>query len=177
MRARYVVDTNVLIAASAVEPSPQRDIDATPKESAWRQKVWLWLDEFNQSDSRLVLDDKLRIFDEYQNSRHLTHQDFGIQVVMHKWSTSAVDSVPVEFDAEGHGVLPETLAPVIHDLADRKMVAAALAAHTHFGEGCVAFAGDTDWHDWEQALAEHQVLLEPIIEAWSRQKHAEKKRR
>jgi hypothetical protein len=46
-----------------------------------------------------------------------------------------------------------------------------------FGEGCVAFAGDTDWHDWEAELARHNVLLEPIIEAWSRQKHAEKKLR
>ena len=64
-------------------------------------------------------------------------------------------------------MLPEILSPVIHDAADKKMVAAALASHALYQEGCVAFAGDTDWHDWEDTLAQHQVLLEPIIEEWS----------
>ena len=80
-------------------------------------------------------------------------------------------------DGNGEAILPASLAQVVHDGADRKMVAAALASHAQFGEGCVAFAGDTDWHDWEDALAEHAVLLEPIIEAWSRAKHAAKQQR
>lgn len=96
---------------------------------------------------------------------------------MHKWSTAAVDDVPVDYDAHGHGVLPKGLARLIHDDADKKIVAAALASHQLFGEGCVAFAGDTDWHDWETGLLGHNVLLEPIIEAWSRSKHADKQRR
>lgn len=96
---------------------------------------------------------------------------------MHKLSTAAVDNVSVDYDENGHGVLPATLASVVHDLSDRKMVAAALALHNCFGEGCVAFAGDTDWHDWEDDLRDHTVILEPIIEAWSRSKHAEKRRR
>lgn len=177
MRARYVVDTNVLIAASAADPIHPKDIDATPVEPEWRQKVWEWLARFDQGDSRLVLDDALNIFDEYRNSRLLDHQSYGIQVVMNKWSTAAVDSVAVDYDLNGEGVLPPTLGSVIHDGADKKMVAAALASHAIFGEGCVAFAGDTDWHDWEEALVAHQVLLEPIIEEWSRAKHADKKRR
>lgn len=56
MRARYVVDTNVLIAASAANPVHPKDIDATPRDPAMRLKVWLWLDEFNSSTSRMVLD-------------------------------------------------------------------------------------------------------------------------
>lgn len=175
MRARYVVDTNVLIAASAADPQHPKDIDATPPDPALRQQVWRWLDEFHQSESRLVLDQAGAIYDEYTHK--LGFNDFGIQVVMHKWSTAAVDDVPVDYDAHGHGVLPDALSPVIHDTADRKMVAAALASHELYGEGCVAFAGDTDWHDWEAALGQHRVLLEPIIEAWSRQKHAEKQQR
>jgi hypothetical protein len=122
-----------------------------------------------------MLDLAGRIYDEY--NRRLGFNDFGIQVVMHKWSTAAVDNVHVDYDAHGHGVLPETLAPVIHDDDDRKMVAAALVSHEQFGEGCIAFAGDTDWHDWEGALQDHQVQLEPIIEAWSRKKHADKRLR
>lgn len=175
MRARYVVDTNVLIAASAADPAHPKDIDATPDDPVLRMEVWKWLLEFQSGDSRLVLDCAGRIFEEY--SRKLGFNDFGIQVVMHKWSTAAVDDVDVEYDLDGEGVLPDALVPVIHDGADKKMVAAALASHAVFGEGCVAFAGDTDWHDWESALNGHQVLLEPIIEGWSRAKHADKKRR
>lgn len=175
MKPRYVVDTNVLIAASAADPQHPKDIDATPPDPALRQQVWRWLDAFQQSESHLVLDGAGAIFDEY--NRKLGFNDFGIQMVIHKWSTAAVDDVDVAYDADGHGVLPDTLSSVIHDAADKKMVAAALAAYVLYGEGCVAFAGDTDWHDWESALGEHHVLLEPIIEAWSRQKHAQKQRR
>lgn len=175
MRARYVVDTNVLIAASASDPVHPKDIDATPDDPALRAKVWAWLDAFQQSDARLVLDLAGEIYGEYTHK--LGFNDFGIQVVMHKWSTAAVDNVPVDYDQDGHGVLPASLDAVVHDKADKKMVAAALAAQAQFGEGCVAFAGDTDWHDWEAALSAHQVLLEPIIDAWSRQKHAEKQHR
>lgn len=175
MRARYVVDTNVLIAASAADPTQPKEIDATPPDPALRYKVWSWLDQFQQSGSHLVLDEAGQIHKEYGHK--LGFNDFGIQVVIHKWSTAAVDDVPVDYDGDGNGVLPDALSPIIHDAADKKMVAAALASHVLFEEGCVAFAGDTDWHDWESDLAQHGVLLEPIIEDWSRQKHAEKKKR
>lgn len=175
MKARYVVDTNVLIAASAADPVQPKDIDATPADPGLREAIWEWLHEFERSTSRLVLDWAGHIEAEY--GKKLGFNDYGIRVVMHKWDTAAVDGVEVAYDHDGHGILPATLAAIVHDLADRKMVAAALAAHEAFGEGCIAFAGDTDWHDWECALAAHQVQLEPIIEAWSRQKHAEKRHR
>ena len=175
MRARYVVDTNVLIAASAADPTHPKDIDATPDDPTERQKVWQWLDVFQKSESRLVLDLVGEIYNEYTNK--LGFNDFGIQVVMHKWSTAAVDNVDVAYDEYGHGILQLPLLAVIHDDADKKMVAAALDSHREYGEGCVAFAGDTDWHDWETDLLANNVLLEPIIEIWSRQKHAEKQAR
>lgn len=57
MRRWYVVDTNVLIAASTADPSDPKDIDATPSDPALRQKVWEWLDCFQQTaDTRLILD-------------------------------------------------------------------------------------------------------------------------
>lgn len=175
MKDRYVIDTNVLIAASAANPSDPKDIDATPAEPEQRMRVWNWLSEFQDSPSRMVLDRAGGIYSEYNNK--LGFNDYGIQVVMHKWSTVAVDNVDVEYDAEGHGVLNPPLLDVIHDEADKKMVAAALDSHAQYGEGCVAFAGDTDWHDWEANLLASHVLLEPIIEDWSRQKHAEKQNR
>lgn len=174
MRERYVVDTNVLIAASAGDPVNPKDIDATPDDPGLRLQVWQWLDSFQQSNARLVLDRTGKIYDEYNNK--LGFNDFGIQVIMAKWSTSAVDHVAVDYDTDGHGVLPDSLS-VVHDNADKKMVAAALAAYDAFGESCVAFAGDTDWHDWEEILLQHNIMLEPIIETWSRQKHAAKQQR
>ncbi|MFV8781900.1 hypothetical protein ACNKU7_05705 [Microbulbifer sp. SA54] len=175
MKDRYVIDTNVLIAASAANPSDPKDIDATPAEPEQRMRVWNWLSEFQDSPSRMVLDRAGGIYSEYNNK--LGFNDYGIQVVMHKWSTVAVDNVDVEYDAEGHGLLNPPLRDVIHDEADKKMVAAALDSHAQYGEGCVAFAGDTDWHDWEADLLASLVLLEPIIEDWSRQKHTEKQNR
>lgn len=175
MRSRYVVDTNVLIAASAADPTTPAEIDATPEDPELRMEIWQWLSDFQHGDARFVLDDEMAIFDEYK--KKLDHSDYGIQVVMHKMGTAAVDFVKVDFDEHGHGVLPAALEPIVHDLADRKMVAAALESHTQFGEGCVAFAGDTDWHGWEAELLAHQLILEPIIETWSRQKYADKEER
>lgn len=175
MRDRYVVDTNVLIAASAADPTHPSDIDATPADPLQRMRVWQWLDVFQASRSRMVLDMAGGILGEYK--KKLGFNDFGIQVVMHKWSTDAVDNVDVAYDEHGHGVLQLPLLAVIHDEADKKIVAAALDAHKRHGEGCIAFAGDTDWHDWEADLLANNVTLEPIIEDWSRQKHAEKQDR
>lgn len=169
MKPRYVVDTNVLIAASAADPSHPKDIDATPDDPTLRLLVWQWLDSFQASDSRMVLDRAGRIWEEYQHK--LGFNDFGIQVVIHKWSTAAVEDVDVAYDEAGHGVLPLDLMPVIHDLADRKMVAAALAAESPCP---VAFAGDTDWHEWESVLQAQGVELLPLIEDWSRAKFAAK---
>lgn len=172
MSPRYVVDTNVLIAASAADPSHPADIDATPQDPDLRLEVWLWLDEFQGSSSRLVLDFGGEIYGEYCNK--LGFNDFGRQVVLHKWSTAAVDNVDLQPGPAGYGTLPAALVPVIHDVDDRKMVAAALAAMNEHGECPIAFAGDTDWHGWEIALTGHGVCLLPIIEAWSRAKYAAK---
>ncbi len=172
MKDRYVVDTNVLIVASAVNPVAPKDIDTTPDDPALRYRVWQWLVDFEESSSRLILDSAGKIKAEYDNK--LGFNDYGIQVVIHKWSTAAVDNVDIQYDNDGHAVLPSPLDTIVHDLADRKMVAAALEALKHYGEGTIAFAGDTDWHDWEQALMHVGLSLEPIIEDWSRAKHAEK---
>lgn len=172
MKARYVVDTNVLIAASAGDPVAPADIDATPDDPTRRAEVWRWLDEFRVSPSRLVLDFGSEIYDEYCHK--LGFNDFGRQVVIEKWSTAAVDDVDLKPNGGGYDVMPATLTPIIHDLDDRKMVAAAVAATNAHGECPIAFAGDTDWHGWELGLNAHGLELEPIIRAWSWAKYQEK---
>jgi len=172
MSAHYVVDTNVLIAASAADPIHPADIDATPTDPLLRQKVWQWLDNFDASDSRLVLDCGEEIHAEYRNK--LGFNDFGIQVVMHKWDTMAVDVVDLEPSASGYRVLPKAVANAMHDMADHKIAAAAFVAENTLGACPIAFAGDTDWHGWEAVLAEYGIALEPVIEHWSRAKYLAK---
>lgn len=172
MKPRYVVDTNVLIAASAADPDSPADIDATPDDPQVRREVWDWLDGFSSSESRLVLDDNNEIYDEY--CRKLGFNDFGRQVIVHKWSTAAVDNVSLEACKDSYTVMPATLTKIVHDIADRKMVAAALTAENTHGECPIAFAGDTDWHGWEESLKEHGVNLAPIVEHWSRTKYEAK---
>lgn len=172
MKDRYVVDTNVLIAASAADPITPADIDATPREPAYREQVWNWLSEFKGSDSKLVLDYKGGIFEEY--NRKLGFNDFGPQVVMNKWDKGNINQVDVTYDDDEHGELDEPLKTVIHDRADRKMVAASMEAKRIHGQSCVAFAGDTDWHEWEDFLNQINFELEPVIEEWSREKYREK---
>ncbi len=176
MRVRYVVDTNVLIAASAADPPSYWERDATPSDPELRMKVWLWLSAFQQSSSHLVLDGQGGIDREYKKNK-IGYNEYGGRVVMHKWDTCAVDQVSVEYDTNGHGILQEPLQTVIHDLDDRKMVAAALDALSRYGEGAIAFAGDTDWHGWESALREAGLILEPTIEDWSLAKFAEKSKK
>ena len=169
MKNLYVVDTNVLIAASAVE-------DAEPKDQLLRHKIFCWLKKFRDtSSSRLVLDSRRKIEEEYK--KKLTKEDYGIRVLSHKWDTDAVNYVSIEYDNNGHGCLPETLNPTIHDREDRKMVAACLAALQEHGSCLIAFAAETDWIGWETALQKHGVELEPIIEDWVRRKYAEKQAR
>lgn len=174
MRKRYVVDTNVLIAASAADPVHQTDIDATPEDPNLRLKVWRWLKEFGSGSTRIVLDMGEKIMQEYRNK--LCYGDFGLQVVLKKWDTSAVDIVEITYDSNGDGCIPNELEPFVHDRADRKMVAAAVESKRLFGEGCIAFAGDSDWHGCEYNLFEFGLILEPIIEKWSRRKFEEKQK-
>lgn len=175
MRERYVVDTNVLIAASAADPRTQKDWDATPKEPGYRSAVLRWLIAFEKSRANWVLDGQGKIEEEYRG--RLSYPDYGLMVLQHKWDTQAVHYVSIACDPDGHGVLPEPLQRLIHDRADRKMVAAALAAGQDHEPCTVAFAGDTDWHDWEDGLQEAGLCLEPIIPEWSGSKHRAKSRR
>ncbi|MDD5461527.1 MAG: hypothetical protein PHG00_07825 [Methylococcales bacterium] len=172
MNESYVVDTNVLIAASAIDANSPKARDATPSDPELRRKVWQWLNDFQLSASQLVLDGQGQIEDEYGHK--LGFNDFGRQVVQYKWDTLAVNQVHVDYDENGHGILEEPLQTIIHDLADRKMVAAALDAKFLHNNSTIAFAGDTDWHGWEKSLLEAGLELEPIIEEWSRAKFAEK---
>ncbi len=179
--ARYLIDTNVLIAASAAM-ARRRGVtllphhrEVSPPEVALQDQVLHWLEGFAASPAHLVLDVAGAINIEYHHK--LDFHDYGIEVVMAKLYRDEVDRVQVDYDRDGAGILPQPLDEVVHDLADRKMVAAALQALNLPGSSAIVFAGDTDWHDWEAELTRTGLTLLPLIPDWSRTRHAEKQKR
>ena len=179
--ARYVVDTNVPIAASAAMARRRgatllpHHREVSPPDPALQEQVLCWLEGFAASPAHLVLDVAGLINVEYHHK--LDFHDYGIEVVMAKLYRDEVDRVQVDYDRDGAGILPQPLDEVVHDLADRTMVAAALLALCLPGSSAIVFAGDTDWHDWESELTRTGLILLPLIPDWSRTRHAQKQRR
>ena len=166
-----VLDTNVLILASAADDASPFRPDATPvEEAAHREKVLDWLMAFEHDAQRhAVLDWNWHIGAEY--GKKLTEQDYGWLAIMAKKDRNEVVWVGFEVDADDHALLPPALARAVTDLADRKMVAAVLAAKAD-GHNCkLVNACDTDWLDCEAALKAAAVETEHLLEhEWLRPK-------
>lgn len=176
MAEARVVDTNVLIVASSADESSPFQPEATPvQEHELRQKVLDWLEAFEADSQRhAVLDWDWHMCGEYQNK--LTDQDYGWLALMAKRDRNEVIWVGLDMDADGHAVLTPELALAVTDLADRKMVAAALAALADGVVTRLTNACDTDWLDCQDALKAHGIevehlLLQEWLQAKWHQKH------
>jgi hypothetical protein len=167
MEDRYVIDTNVLLAASAASPTAGDMPDVSPSEPEHQEKVFRWLEEFEQSPSRIVIDfhKDSGIYAEYHQRLNGSH--YGMLVLHGKLTQALYDAVELSFDAHGHAHLPADWEAIIHDRADRKMVAAGFAARKEHGSCAIAFASDTDWHGWQEALEQAGLCIEPVIPEWS----------
>jgi hypothetical protein len=163
----YVVDTNVLLVASAAHPfSPFDECDLTETD---RDKVLDWLSRFHaDQDCRMVWDRDFRIYDEYRHK--LGEQDYGLLVVHEKMGSSR--QVDIEYDLDTHALVPGDFADL--DNSDRKFLAVVLADDA---KPTLANATDTDWLKIETRLADAGIQVEHIIETWLRGKHAEKESR
>ena len=172
-----VIDTNVLIVASAADSTSPFHPHATPvQEAQLRKKILDWLIAFESDAERhVVLDNNWYICKEYQNK--LSEQDYGWLAIMHKIDNNHVVWVGLELDDDGNAILPITLTPAITDLADRKMVAAVLAGKYQVQECCLTNACDTDWLDCSDTLKAHQITVENIIHDWLYTKWTEKQSR
>ncbi|ATP52191.1 hypothetical protein CR512_23825 [Pseudomonas putida] len=166
----FVVDTNVLIVSSAADEASSFQPAATPvEEAALRSEVLAWLQGFEQDSARhAVLDWDWMICGEYQHK--LTEQDYGWLAIMAKKDRDEVIWVGLESDADGHAILPDALAVAVTDLADRKMVAAMLAANDQKHSCSLVNACDTDWLECAEGLAAHGLEVKHLIEHWLRNK-------
>jgi hypothetical protein len=173
MRSRYVVDTNVLIAANTGNPAETRKLDVTPPDEGLQRTVWHWLVSLQKSSARIVVDIQGKIRKEYDP--YILPGGYAEQFMIAMSSSCRVDPVSLIYDENGYAVIAEPLH-IVHDLSDRKMVAACVEAMAFYGECVIAFAGDTDWHYWEETLNANGIDLEPIIESWSRPAYDKKKR-
>lgn len=173
-----VVDTNVLIVASSADDGSPFQPDATPiEEAALRQEVLNWLQDFERNaQCSVVLDWDWHICTEYQNKLNL-EQDYGWLAIMAKKDCNEVAWVGFAVDANGHAVLPTELGQAISDLADRKRVAAVLAAQVD-GHTCqLVNACDTDWLECQPALNQAKVHVHHLLPAWLENRHERKKQR
>jgi len=147
-----VVDTNVLTVASAplagwgpprIPLSDQRLV----------QKVFEWTRTFREDSSRhLVMDYEQTILAEYKNRGTMPEFNlYGRQVVQHKISTGATCWVALEYQDNGServARLPAEVEELLHDLGDRKMLAAAVAANAP-----IVNAVESDWTDEKEQRA------------------------
>ncbi len=166
MAEAQVVDTNVLIVASAADDGSLFRPDATPvQEAALRGQVLSWVVDFEADSSRhAVLDWDWHLCGEYRNK--LSEQDYGWLALMAKRDRNEVIWVGLATDTNGHAVLPQVLADAVTDLDDRKMVAAVLAAGAE-GHGCqLVNACDTDWLDCGDVLAANGVTVNHLLYEW-----------
>lgn len=154
----HVVDTNVLLVASAAHPySPFHDTHVPVEE---QRRAFEWLMTFSHDDGRrLVLDDMFAIYEEYRHK--LNEQDVGLQVIHAKMQTHRTAAITL--DEAGHAVVPPGLE--VCDPSDRKFLAAAL---TDVDGISIVNATDSDWIEIEDALNAAGVVVDHVIEEWLR---------
>jgi hypothetical protein len=179
---KHVIDTNVLLVASAAHAMSPFAPNATPVEAATlRQKVLDWLIAFEDSDRQMVLDWHWVIVDEYRGVGRrdkLADQDYGLQVVLQKFSTGQTFGFTLNWIVpDGAEIVHAALDLVITDHADRKMVAGVLAAGGRTGGCTLVNSCDTDWYDWQSALEDADVFVDQLIPEWCHPKWMAKKAR
>lgn len=109
-----VIDTNVLIVASAADDGSVFPAEGTPvARPEDRATVLNWLADFERDESRhVVLDWHWHLCSEYQNKLHPA-QDYGWLVILAKQDRNQVAWVGLEVDEHGHAVLEDPLSSAV----------------------------------------------------------------
>ncbi|MBU0550833.1 hypothetical protein KKF91_17685 [Myxococcota bacterium] len=165
-----VVDTNVLTIASA--PAAGWVHPRIPlAELSLILKVLQWVMAFRDDHCRLlVMDVGKTIFEEYSSHSNMPEfLHYGRQVVQHKFSTGAAYWVELEYwnnGSERVARLPTEIEDLVHDLGDRKMIAAASKASAPIVNAC-----DSDWSNLNEQRA-LQIMHVRLIQVLTAQERA-----
>jgi hypothetical protein len=168
---RFLIDTNVMLAASACVELSALAEHAMPTELPLRETVYRWLVEFDEGDARMVLDDDGLIRGEYENNMHYNRatyeQEYGMRVLQNKIDRYQADHVPLDAHTSSSGemeYLSDELCGIVTDRADRKWVAAAHAAEVLFGEvPPIVYGAESDWYEIEHALRPHRISFVRLL--------------
>lgn len=159
--APKVVDTNVLTVATGATEGWTRPRIPTD-DAGIIHKVFQWVAAFRKSTELLVLDYDWMIQTEYSNNIPSSNL-YGRQVVQDKIDRNQVRYVKLEHWMNGNekvAELPDDVTALLHDLGDRKMVAAAAAA-----AAILVNATDSDWSNEaeQEALKRLKIQLEQVL--------------
>jgi hypothetical protein len=159
-----VVDTNVLTIATGlmegwVHPRiPLSDLRLI-------KKVHDWVKAFRADPVRhIVMDGEQTILGEYKKPGNMPEfHHYGRGVVHYKYSMNAVSWVQLEYMNNGTervARLPTEIESLVHDLGDRKMIAAASQAGAPIVNAC---DGDWEKESERRALEKMRVSVVQIL--------------
>lgn len=147
-----VVDTNVWASAGKPISEAVSIIEIDCIESCAD-----WINEFLDSDLKILVDSHGLVIDEYQTF-----------VIPGRYPESALNRLytelwgrlefkAIEFDAFGHALLPEGID--FHDLADRKFIALAITCNPY---APIYNSVDTDWAKEEAQLSDYGLVIREL---------------
>ncbi|WP_103667847.1 hypothetical protein [Pseudanabaena sp. BC1403] len=146
-----IVDTNVLLVASKKAPQASEYCELACEK--YLQNL--------MNAGVLVIDNQWLIIKEYMHKNSQTGQPYAGDAFL-KWvlthqATKRCEKVPITKIAENDfAEFPKSPSLEKFDPSDRKFVAVAL---THPAKPAIANAVDSDWRNYEIALADHGVSL------------------
>lgn len=154
-----VIDTNVIIIASLAHADRSGESHRMAQEC---ERVFEWLDAFRSGEGKVVLDNGMEIWDEYNNK--LTGQDFGLLVIGAKMASQCrfheIKHEPAHDEA---AIVPDEFAAL--DRSDRKFLAVALADRAAGHESVIVNATDTDdWRAIDEPCREHGVVIRHLLD-------------
>ena len=165
----YLIDTNVMLAASAVHELSNLAVIAMPQEIELREILFEWLVAFDESDSNIVLDEEDLIRKEYERNMRFNYpeQEYGMQVLQSKFDQGLVELVPIEtLEANGEhiAILSDEHQLIVADREDRKWVASALSCLSL--NNCsppIVYGAETDWFKAAERLFGIGVKLVQLL--------------
>lgn len=160
---QYLIDTNVMLAASShVDGSSVAD-RAMPLDRKLRLAIFNWLSNFSESNEHLVLDYSGLIVSEYYSQLNNSFFEFGLLVYQSKYDLGRVELVEIEtLEANGEHIalLSEEHETIVTDRADRKWVACALKTSKTTP---IVYGAETDWYIARESLEKIGVNLVPLL--------------